>query len=31
MSKMIIEKNMDGELNFENTKEGALFTIILKV
>jgi C4-dicarboxylate-specific signal transduction histidine kinase len=31
MSKMIIEKNMNGELNFENTKEGALFTIILKV
>ena len=31
MSKMIIEKNMNGELNFENTKQGALFTIILKV
>jgi signal transduction histidine kinase len=31
MSKMIIEKNMDGELKFENMKEGALFTISLKV
>ena len=31
MSKMIIEKNMGGELKFENIKEGALFTIALKV
>ncbi|KAB7887251.1 sensor histidine kinase [Poseidonibacter ostreae] len=30
MSKMIIEKNMNGELHFENTKQGALFTIILE-
>jgi hypothetical protein len=30
MSKMIIEKNMDGELKFENTNDGALFTIILE-
>tara|TARA_B100001063_G_scaffold228887_1_gene240620 strand:- start:2767 stop:4287 length:1521 start_codon:yes stop_codon:yes gene_type:complete len=30
MSKMIIEKNMNGELFFENTKEGALFTIVLE-
>jgi len=30
MSKMIIEKNMNGELNFENTKLGALFTITLE-
>ena len=30
MSKMIIEKNMNGELYFENTKQGALFTIILE-
>ena len=30
MSKMIIEKNMNGELFFVNTKEGALFTIILE-
>ncbi|MFA9373834.1 MAG: cache domain-containing protein [Poseidonibacter sp.] len=31
MSKMIIEKNMGGELSFENTKQGALFTVVLKV
>ena len=31
MSKMIIEKNMNGELKFENIKQGALFSIILKV
>ena len=31
MSKMIIEKNMDGSLSLENTARGALFTISLKV
>ncbi len=31
MSKMIIEKNMNGELNVQNDKYGAVFTIILKV
>jgi len=29
MSKMIIEKNMGGELSVENTKNGALFKIVL--
>lgn len=31
MSKMIIEKNMQGELSVENTKFGALFKIRVKV
>ena len=31
MSKMIIEKNMNGELTVENTKDGALFTIIVEM
>jgi len=31
MSKMIIEKNMGGELSVENTKNGALFKICLGV
>jgi len=30
MSKMIIEKNMGGELSVENTKNGALFKIVLQ-
>ena len=30
MSKMIIEKNMDGELSVQNINNGALFTITLK-
>ncbi|MFT7824051.1 MAG: ATP-binding protein [Sulfurimonas sp.] len=30
ISKMIIEKNMNGQLNVENNREGALFTITLK-
>ena len=29
MSKMIIEKNMSGKLNVKNSKNGAVFTIIL--
>ncbi len=31
MSKMIIEKNMNGELSVENTKNGALFKIIVEM
>jgi C4-dicarboxylate-specific signal transduction histidine kinase len=31
MSKMIIEKNMGGELSVENVNGGALFKIVLKV
>ncbi len=31
MSKMIIEKNMNGELSVENINDGALFKIVLKV
>ncbi|ADG92939.1 integral membrane sensor signal transduction histidine kinase [Arcobacter nitrofigilis DSM 7299] len=30
MSKMIIEKNMGGELSVENTKDGALFKVKIK-
>ena len=30
MSKMIIEKNMDGELSVENNNDGAIFTIKIK-
>jgi C4-dicarboxylate-specific signal transduction histidine kinase len=30
MSKMIVEKEMDGELRAENTENGARFTITLK-
>lgn len=29
MSKMIIEKNMQGKLNVENTNNGAIFTVIV--
>ena len=31
MSKMIIEKNMGGELSVENTNEGAIFKVKIKV
>jgi len=31
MSKMIIEKNMNGELSVENTNSGALFTVIVEM
>ena len=31
MSKMIIEKNMNGSLTVENTTEGALFTVIVEM
>ncbi|WP_294962295.1 cache domain-containing protein [Sulfurimonas sp.] len=31
MSKMIIEKNMNGELTVENTKDGALFKVIVEM
>ena len=31
MSKMIIEKNMNGELTVENTNSGALFTVIVEM
>ena len=31
MSKMIIEKNMNGELSVENTKDGALFTVVVEM
>ena len=31
MSKMIIEKNMGGELSVENTDEGAIFKVKIKV
>ncbi|MGB6329880.1 MAG: cache domain-containing protein [Halarcobacter sp.] len=31
MSKMIIEKNMNGELTVENTKKGALFKIVVEM
>lgn len=31
MSKMIIEKNMNGTLTVENNKEGALFTLIVEM
>lgn len=31
MSKMIIEKNMNGELSVENSKKGAIFTIRLEM
>uniref|UniRef100_UPI004047D07F cache domain-containing protein n=1 Tax=Aliarcobacter sp. TaxID=2321116 RepID=UPI004047D07F len=30
MSKMIIEKNMDGEISVENTPEGAMFKVKIK-
>ncbi len=29
MSKMIIEKNMNGELSVENTKKGAIFKVVV--
>ena len=29
MSKMIIEKSLDGQLSHKNTKDGSIFTIKL--
>ena len=31
MSKMIIEKNMNGELSVENTKKGAMFKVVVEM
>ncbi len=31
MTKMIIENNMNGKINIQNTNKGAKFTIILQV